>query len=171
MNIAIITIITSLLTTIFTQYILRKNFNDNLKENYRKKYFESQFEAYLNFWSTLRPLSQYYSKKTILEIKDDKIFLNKERSLFYIEDMTDFFFSQYGIFLTRRTRNLIFDFRRDLLKQINLYKGNENLIALTFEQKKELRKHCQKILETTRMDIGLLNLKFDITEFKIDNSK
>jgi hypothetical protein len=168
---ALIAVIAALITTLITQYLTTKQFNTSVKEHYRKLYFERQLLAYEALWSKLRPLSQYHDKKTLLlRKKEDGITvwkLSVENTQLFCGDITDFFFSNNGIYLTKSTRKAIFDLRWKLVGVTSRHPNEKQIIVIGNDDRKEINKQITVLTDSVRKDIGLLNLSFDINKLGI----
>ena len=170
---ALIAFLSALVTTLITQLFIGLNFRREIKNRYRKTYFEKQLEAYQELWSCLRPLSRYRGPKIIFEgvsniDGEKKWILNINNSFLFCESVTDFYFSHHGLLLSRKVRDLIFELRGLIGKQIVSFSDDRKLsIALEKSVSKEINRLCGEIFEAVRADVGLLNLQFDIKEFGI----
>lgn len=165
---AIIAACTALVTTIVVQYITGRRIRSSVKEHYRKIFFERQLNGYEALWQKLRPISRYFGPLTVLNRKavdgEMKWVLNTSVSQKFCDELTDLFFSNHGVFLSKTTRKVIFEIRDEISSTLqDIPEGVEE-----FELEDNARKRISGLTEgaigTIREDIGLLNLSFEIED-------
>ena len=136
---AVIAGVTALLTTLLTQKITRNQI-----------YTEKQLACYQKLWGHLKPLSRVCGPDTIMQ--DDAI-INRQNAIRFCNDYNCFFFSEEGLFLSRKTRNSLFDLRNFLLDLTR--KAGSETEALTEKQTYKLNLLYKNVFTSIRNDVGL----------------
>lgn len=168
--IALIAMLSSIITTVISQLVIRNNFKSSVKENYRKEYFERQLNAYQKFWTQLRPLSNINDNKAIWKVvnesKKGKTWILKTKiAIEFCEASTDFYFSEYGLYLGYKSRQTFFRLRNKLYHFAKIYKDDE--VELDHKDRKAINGLKGQLMNEIREELGVLNLKFDIKKLGI----
>jgi hypothetical protein len=146
----ITTVFVAILTTIATTHRIRKEKLEILKSELYKKHLE----AYIQLWIVLKRFSKNPCREeSIIILRDKKHFLSKLNIIHFSNELTDFFHSKDGLFLSRKLRLELFGFRDELLEIFNT--TDNELLPLS---KSKYDKYVQKISSINtnlRSEIGL----------------
>ncbi len=122
--------------------------------------YEKQITAYQKFWDLLEPLSYYdVGHDPILFSKDDKFHLNAASARSFFISFRTFFYSEHGIFLSRRLRQEIFELRRILEEIIAENPNAGDVFPISNSNAKKIRHLFDGIHTIARRDIGLIDPK------------
>lgn len=158
-------VFTSILSHWFVLHRLRKE----AKQRIREDYFQKQLTAYMKLWSLLGSTSKYATKKTIISKNETGSYLDIENACSFCQAITDFFFSEDGIFLTRDMRKAVFTARNVLEDYINMASQEEKkCIQISSSKADSIQSKFSRIYNQARYDIAVQDLKFNKKEFGLD---
>ncbi|WP_158837680.1 hypothetical protein [Polaribacter sp. L3A8] len=164
----IIALTTSITVSIIAYLYALKKIKHEKREAFKLNHYERQVEAYLQFWCLLRPFTNFdYFNDTIIKEIEKKSFLNVKNSMTFYKDIRDFFYSKYGIFLSRKLKNPLFQLRTFILHKSKF--TEENLIELSNEDLKTIKNYMREIRIIARNDIGVRDISLPIDELDLIN--
>ena len=161
--------ISALIGTIVSHWLITRRSRREFAEKYRTTLFDKQLNAYQKLWSLLAPTSRFYTDKTIVFIRDGKPHINVTTAKKFCEAITEFFFSEHGLYLSKTSRRALFETRDAVYKNIAANKAWDITdIEITAEIRSELRNSFENLHTTIRTDLGLRALKFKPGDIGVD---
>jgi hypothetical protein len=138
-------------------------------ENYRNILFSRQLAAYQQLWSLLLPTSRYCSESTILDKRGSGWVIRVSAAKAFCDKLTEFFFSEHGLYLSKSTRRALFS-TRDIVQKLIMDASASGLEEHKLDpaKRKEMRESFINLQTVIRNDMGLRALKFRPTDIGVD---
>ncbi len=163
-----IALFTSLIVSLIAYLYTLKKIRHEKKETFNLNHYERQVEAYLEFWSLLKPFTDFdYFDDTIIKKKEGKKYLNVTNSMSFFKGFRDFFYSKQGIYLSRELRDPIFELRKFIEEKSNDPK--EGMVELTNNEYKIIYRYMVRIRIIARTDIGVRDISIPTEELDLIN--
>lgn len=168
----VIAFVSAVITTLIVQVVSIRNLKKSFQDQYKRIYFEKQMDAYQQLWKELRPLSKWYDENQTIFYLNRKGINNKdalflpEKALSFCTSITDFFFSEQGIFISKETRKQFFILRSILG---DIASNNEEEVILPEVERKKINSSVDSLIMVIRDDLGVMNLRFDFDDLGIKN--
>ena len=100
------------------QSLMLERFKDEQAETFRMGYYQKQLTAYEKFWSTLGVASYYSTSEDTLVIKrEDGVYLNCDLVQGFFTSFREFFYSEFGLYLSKDLREAVFEVR-DFMQEL-----------------------------------------------------
>jgi len=165
---ALIGFISAVITSLISHGLLLGRIRREAMEPFRSEFYQKQLMAYQKMWSLLGPTSRYPSDNTVIIRKNRQQYLSVVNARKFSNDIREFFFSEYGIFLSKEMRKSIFEMLDDLAE--HKYRGGseDNLVPLTKEQASSIQVCFANIHVTARRDLALSDIAFPKSELGLE---
>jgi len=164
---SLIGFITAVVGTIISHFLLLRHSTRQFAEYYRNKLFDKQLAAYEKLWGLLPPTSRASSERTILYLENSKIYVQTKIAKEFCDSITLYFFSEHGLYLSKSTRQALFNVREELW---GIYsKDSENKVEISKDDKAKIQTYFLKLHTTIRDDLGLRALKFKPEDIGIND--
>jgi hypothetical protein len=164
----IVGLVSATLVAVVSHWTLLHRIKKEAAQKNRSEYFQKQLAAYMKLWGLLPPTSSYITPDTIISKNVTPYEINVQNAKIFCTDITSFFFSEQGIFLSKNVRSSIFKLR-DFIDALINNDASKNLHTITLSNNKynDLIFHFKQMQIAVRNDIGLRNLLFDEDEIVI----
>jgi hypothetical protein len=142
------------------QSLMFERFKDEQVEKFRMGYYQKQLVAYEKFWSMLG-IASYYSttKDTIIIKREDGVYLNCNLVQSFFTDFRDFFYSEFGLYISKDLRESVFKVRDFIQELINNSKSSaDDAIKISNTKAKKVTNGFDWIRGRARADIGLYDI-------------
>jgi hypothetical protein len=159
--------ITAIAGSVISHFLLLRHAKRQFAEYYRNKLFEKQLAAYERLWAILYPTSRATTDKTVVGFENGKAFFRAKIAAEFCESITQYFFSENGLYLSKSTRNVLFDVR-DILQEMIYSPHHGEKFELSTEDRKRIRTSFMNLQTTIRDDLGLRALKFKPEDIGVD---
>jgi hypothetical protein len=149
--------------------LMERRLHREFKESYRNILFNRQLEAYQQLWSLLLPTSLYCSEGTILDNRGSDWIIRVSTAKAFCAKLTEFFFSEHGLYLSKSTRRALFS-TRDTIQKLIMDASISGIKEHKIDpaKRKEMRASFTNLQTVIRNDLGLRALKFRPTDIGVD---
>ncbi|MCE4538292.1 hypothetical protein LXT12_13625 [Pelomonas sp. P7] len=158
---------TAVVGTFLSHRFVQQRAFKEFAERYRNRLFDKQLAAYEALWVSLRRSSIYFSDETVFVRQRGEVFFSGQNATKMAIELTDVFFTEHGLYLSKSTRKALFDARRALQKASSQYEGGDPLVRIPREQFNEVSAALKELVQATRRDVGLRALRFNAAEIGI----
>lgn len=165
---AIIGFLTAVLGTVLSNWFIERRSHREFAEKYRNALFEKQLAAYERLWCVLLPTSRHSTGSTVFQHVSGNTYFSQPAAQAFCDSLTDFFFSEHGLYLSKTTRSMLFKVRDALTGVLYNKTGGEALLLLDDATRKALRDTFRELVTTVREDVGLRALKFRPEDIGVD---
>lgn len=148
------------------RFVQQRSFKE-FAERYRNRLFDKQLAAYEALWVSLRRSSIYFSEATVFVRQAGEVFFSPSNATSMAIELTDVFFTEHGLYLSKSTRKALFEARRALQKACSRHEGSEALVRISKDEFAEVSAALKELVQATRRDVGLRALRFNAAEIGI----
>jgi hypothetical protein len=156
----------AVITSILAHWLMFRRLRRQFAERYRTVYFEKQLASYQKLWSLLKPTSLYPGEDAIIFETDPDPQFDPANAKAFCRAITDFFFSEQGIFLSKDVRKALFDLR-GALEEIGKTGSSGRRFTISRNQVQLVRDSAAQLITVMRNNLGLRNLKFKIEDLGV----
>lgn len=146
------------------QSLMLERFKDEQVETFRMGYYQKQLTAYEKFWSMLGVASYYSTNEDTLIIERDAgVYLNCDLVQRFFTSFRDFFYSEFGLYLSKELREAVFEVRDFMQELMDDSEGTAGgAIKISNTKAKSVSKGFDWIRKRARADIGLYDIQSPI---------
>lgn len=156
---ALVTLISgiiSALVALIGHYWTLKRVREEMLTKFKGGLYDKQITAYQKFWDMLEPLSNYdVGHDPILLTGNDKFHFNAVSARNFFVSYRSFFYSEHGIFLSKRLRDEVIGFRSFSEEIIAENPNSGDVFPISNSKGRKIRHFIDGIHTLARTDIGL----------------
>jgi hypothetical protein len=162
---ALATLASSIITATLSHWLMLKQLGQQKAQDNRGIFLEKHIEACTKFWSLLGPTSKYIGENRMLKENGDVTYLDVKVTRQFCQDITLFFFSEHGIFMSREFRKALFDTRTFLDKLLSEAQAPPlDLLPLSRTKADKIEDCFRWLRETVRSEVVVKDLHFSRKE-------
>jgi hypothetical protein len=162
---------TAVLGTLLSHRLLQERSHKEFAERYRNRLFDKQLAAYEALWKTLRRTSAYFTEETVFVYDQGQVVFSQANATKLAIELTDFFFTEHGLYLSKSTRNALFDARRALTRATVKHGEAAPAEVMPKADCNAIGAALKELVHATRRDIGLRALRFKAQEIGIPDDQ
>jgi len=160
--VAVIAVISALVGSLFGHWLTLRQLRRQQLEMTRGFVHQRTLEAYEKLWASLSPASMYDpDEKGIIIRKKDGMYLNRLAVYQFFSSLNSLFYSEHGLYLSKRMRTAIFTFRdfvQHLIEDVGSDEGE--IIKISNSKAKRVEKGLDWLRRNARKEIGLSDVHF-----------
>ena len=155
----------SIITSILSHWLITRQLRQETAQENRRIYLEKHIEACTAFWALLAPTSKYLGENRIIKQDKESLYLDIKVTRQFCQDVTNFFFSKHGIFMSQEFRDALFG-TRDYLDTVmeEAKEESPDIVRLSKTKAGKIEDSFRWLRETTRNEIVVKNLRFEKQE-------
>ncbi len=162
---------TAVLGTLLSHRLLQQRSHKEFAERYRNRLFDKQLAAYEALWTTLRRTSTYFSDETVFVYDQGHVVFSQANATKLAIELTDFFFTEHGLYLSKSTRNALFNARRALMRAAAKQGGAATQVHIGKDDCAAITAALKELVHATRRDVGLRALRFTAHDIGISDDQ
>lgn len=158
---------TAVLGTLLSHRLLQQRSYKEFAERYRNRLFDKQLAAHEALWTHLRRASIYFNEETVFIHDGGEVCFSRSNANKLAVELTDFFFTEHGLYLPKSTRKALFEARRALQRACLKYEAADAPVRISKAEFGDIGMALKELVQATRRDVGLRALRFTAEEIGI----